>query len=148
MFGHNFKPCLKTCLQHVYINVYTILEHMFPPDLKICLHNVREHLCNMFGDKFNHVWIHVSTVFKDMFTPCLTTYFYIVWFLFTQYFQTHLVSLIYIMFQDVLTLCMKTCLLKDNQLMAFFETFEPIFIKNWSNCSFGWKWIKNQYNLV
>ena len=133
MFTFMFTPYLNTCFHQIWRFVYTMSENI----CAICLET-----------SLTNVWIHVSTVFKDMFTPCLTTYFYIVWFLFTQYFQTHLVSLIYIMFQDVLTLCMKTCLLKDNQLMAFFETFEPIFIKNWSNCSFGWKWIKNQYNLV
>ena len=30
MFGDKYKPCWNTCLHHVYIYVYNMLEHMFP----------------------------------------------------------------------------------------------------------------------
>ena len=71
MIGDKVWPCLKMCLHHVFIFVYTMLYHMFPSYLKTLLHNVRGNVCNMFEYKFNHVWRHVSTMFKDMFTPCL-----------------------------------------------------------------------------
>ena len=61
-----------------------MLEHMFPPDLKICLHNVRGHVCNIFEDKlkpcsktcFHRVYIDVYTILKCMFQPYLKISFH------------------------------------------------------------------------
>ena len=82
-----FKPCLKTCFnqtwrfvytlledmfaifkqtslnhvwRYVYIYAYTMLEHMFPPYLKISFHNAGGHVCNILGDEslpLNILWL-------------------------------------------------------------------------------------------
>ena len=52
IFEDKLKPCSKTCLHYVNIYVYTMLEYMFTPYLKISFHNVGGHVCNIFGDKF------------------------------------------------------------------------------------------------
>ena len=95
LFESMFTQCLKTHLHKVYTHiytkftdmftsclhhVYTMFEDMFPPNLKNCLHNVRRHVCNIFGNKFKPCWdtcLHpvytVSTIFEDFFTQCCRT---------------------------------------------------------------------------
>ena len=76
MFTDMFTPCSH--------HVYTMFENMFPPNLKICLHNVRGHVCNIFEDKlkpcsktcFHRVYIDVYTMLKCIFQPYLKIFFH------------------------------------------------------------------------
>ena len=107
MFRTLFTPCFKICLHHIYICVYTMIEWMFPAYLKICSHNVRGHVCNMFWDKFtpclmtcfNHVWRQIYTM--------LITHLCIVWNMFTQYLKTYYAFTI---FKEISLSCLKTWL--------------------------------------
>jgi len=119
-----FTPYLNTCFHSIWRFVYTMLEDM----CAICLER-----------SFNHVWGHVSTMFKDMFTPCLV-YVYTI---FEEKFSES--TLCFNVFSNYVWGHVYT---KTPNWCHFFKMFEPIFIQNWSNCSFCWKWIKTQNYII